>query len=150
MTLNLDDLEAKAKAATPGPWECSEVRTQCGRAFRIGSGEMLEAGKGCCIIYDDYPGNPENERKANAAHIAAANPATVLELIRRFRELEAEKARARNEALEEAAKVADDRADTYAHFANKHEGSPIGDSHTMRCGAASAVAAAIRAMITKE
>ncbi len=57
---------------TPGPWALEEVRTDCGRAFRIGSGEMLKAGKGCCIIYDDYPGNPENERKANARLIAAA------------------------------------------------------------------------------
>ncbi len=57
---------------TLGPWVYDEVRTQCGRAFRIGSGEMLKAGKGCCIIYDDYPGNPENERKANARLIAAA------------------------------------------------------------------------------
>lgn len=92
MTLNLEDLEAKAKAATPGLWECNEVRTQCGRAFRIGSGEMLKAGKGCCIIYDDYPGNPENERKANASYIAAANPATMLALIDRIRELEAREA----------------------------------------------------------
>lgn len=57
---------------TPGPWEAREVRTQVGRAFRIGAGEMLEAGKGCCIIYDDYCGNPDNERKANARLIAAA------------------------------------------------------------------------------
>jgi len=70
--INLEDLKAKAKAATPGEWECNEVRTQCGRAFRIGSGEMLKAGKGCCIIYDDYHGGPENERKANAAFIVAA------------------------------------------------------------------------------
>jgi hypothetical protein len=57
---------------TPGPWEAREVRTQVGRAFRIGAGEMLEAGKGCCIIYDDYPGSPDNERAANARLIAAA------------------------------------------------------------------------------
>ena len=48
--------------------------------------------------------------------------------------------------IEAAAKVADGRADAYAHFANKHEGSPIGDSNTMRCGAASSIAAAIRAI----
>ncbi len=60
------------KKHAPGPWIFDEVRTDCGRAFRIGSGEMLKAGKGCCIIYDDYPGNPENERKANARLIAAA------------------------------------------------------------------------------
>ena len=57
---------------TPGPWKLDEVRTSIGRAFRIGAGEMLLAGKGCCIIYDDYPGNPENERAANARLIAAS------------------------------------------------------------------------------
>lgn len=56
---------------TPGPWKLDEVRTQVGRAFRIGSGEMLVAGKGCCIIYDDY-GHGNNQRKANAQLIAAA------------------------------------------------------------------------------
>jgi hypothetical protein len=29
---------------TPGPWECKEVKTQVGRAFRIGKGAMLEPG----------------------------------------------------------------------------------------------------------
>lgn len=57
---------------TAGPWVIDELRTQCGRAFRIGASEMLKSGKGCCIIYDDYPGNPHNERAANARLIAAA------------------------------------------------------------------------------
>lgn len=56
----------------PTPWTIDEVRTDSGRAFRIGSGEMLKVGKGCCIIYDDYPGAPDNERKANAAFIIQA------------------------------------------------------------------------------
>lgn len=57
---------------TPGPWEMKEVPTQCGRAFRIGRGAMLEPGpKGCCIIYDDY-GAGANEHKANAHLIASA------------------------------------------------------------------------------
>lgn len=56
---------------TPGPWTMDEVRTDSGRAFRIGSGEMLRAGKGCCIIYDDHGGG-DNERKANARLIVTA------------------------------------------------------------------------------
>jgi hypothetical protein len=57
----------------PGPWTLDEVRTQVGRAFRIGSGEMLVAGKGCCIIYDDYPGGDKSkQREANARLISAA------------------------------------------------------------------------------
>lgn len=57
---------------TPGPWECKQVPTSSGRAFRIGKDAMLEPGpRGCCIIYDDY-GHGTNERSANAALIAAA------------------------------------------------------------------------------
>jgi hypothetical protein len=57
---------------TPGPWECKQVWTPSGRAFRIGKDAMLEPGpRGCCIIYDDY-GYGTNERSANAALIAAA------------------------------------------------------------------------------
>lgn len=59
------------QAHTPGPWSYDEVTTSCGRAYRIGSGEMLSAGKGCCIIYDGY-GHGENARKANARLICAA------------------------------------------------------------------------------
>jgi len=47
-------------------WRFIELKTDCGRAFRIGSGAMLDAGRGCCIIYDDYPGRPDNKQKANA------------------------------------------------------------------------------------
>lgn len=57
---------------TPGPWDLQEVRTSIGRAFRIGSGDMLTAGPGCCIVYDDYPGNLDNQRAANARLISAA------------------------------------------------------------------------------
>lgn len=58
---------------TPTPWTLDEVPTECGRAFRIGSGEMLKAGKGCCIIYDDFraPGTV-NQRSANAHLIVTA------------------------------------------------------------------------------
>lgn len=60
-------------AHTPGPWDYQEVKTSCGRAFRIGAGEMLTSGVGGCIIYDDYPAFPRsNEREANARLIAAA------------------------------------------------------------------------------
>lgn len=63
---------AEKTGHTKGPWSLDEVRTMSGRAFRIGVGEMLESGKGCCIIYDDYPGNPDNERLAKARLISAA------------------------------------------------------------------------------
>lgn len=66
-------MEAAGKA-TEGPWACDEVRTSCGRAFRIGAGEMLEPGNGACIVYDDY-GHGENARAANAAFIALSRTA---------------------------------------------------------------------------
>lgn len=57
---------------TPGPWECKQVPTSAGRAFRIGKDAMLDPGpRGCCIIYDDY-GHGTNERMANANLISAA------------------------------------------------------------------------------
>lgn len=79
-----DSIETKQANFTPGPWTLDEVRTSSGRAFRIGVGEMLTAGKGCCIIYDDYPGNPDNARAANARLIAAAPD--LLALLRECRE----------------------------------------------------------------
>ncbi len=72
-----------------------EIRTSSGRAFRIGAGEMLVAGKGCCIIYDDYPSGRENERSMNAARIVACvnalagipNPAAVKGAVDALREI---------------------------------------------------------------
>jgi len=57
---------------TPLPWLCEMVKTSSGRAYRIGAGEMLTAGVGGCIIYDDYPSVAENERQQNAAFILKA------------------------------------------------------------------------------
>lgn len=43
------------------------------------------------------------------------------------------------------AKIAEGRASVYAQAAITHEGTAIGESATMRCGAATAIADAIRA-----
>jgi hypothetical protein len=59
---------------TPGPWKLDEVRTQVGRAFRVGADEMLVAGKGCCIIYDDYPGGDKSKQRESNARLIAAAP----------------------------------------------------------------------------
>jgi hypothetical protein len=82
---DLDELERKARAATPGPWACNMVLTSCGRAFRLGAGEMLTKGNGACIIYDDY-GCGDNAQKHNAIYIAAVSPSTILTLISEVRE----------------------------------------------------------------
>lgn len=66
-------------AHTPTPWIFDEVKTSCGRAFRIGSAEIIanhEASKrqgartlpAYACIYDDY-GTGETVNKANAAFI---------------------------------------------------------------------------------
>ena len=82
--LDLDDLEAKARAATPGPWR------------------LLPDGPPTIVA-----GTPGDEIKIvgpqigpylwNAAHIAAASPDVVLELVARIRKLE--------QGLDEAARL---------------------------------------------
>jgi hypothetical protein len=67
---------------TPTPWTFDEIPTSCGRAFRIGSREIIdnhEASKGkdvfalpaYAVIYDDC-GHGETVNKANAAFIVHA------------------------------------------------------------------------------
>jgi len=68
-----------AGKAVSGPWINKETPTSVGRAFMIGSGEMLTSGKGCCCIYDDY-GHRNNARSANAAFIADSRTTTPLAL----------------------------------------------------------------------
>jgi hypothetical protein len=54
------------------PWTVVEVKTASGLAYKIGSGEMLEVGKGCCIIYDDYPDARPSPRRKKADLIVTA------------------------------------------------------------------------------
>lgn len=49
-------------------------------------------------------------------------------------------------ALKAAAEEADDRAQTYADLANRHDGTPMGSSYTDRCGACASVASRLRAL----
>jgi hypothetical protein len=65
-TIDLDDLEAKAKAATPGPWK--------------DLGGLVNAAESV-VAYEVMP--------PDRAFIAATNPAAVLELLRRLRVAEA-------------------------------------------------------------
>ncbi len=74
----LADLEARAKAATPGPWEigvCLDMGT-----VRQRDGSILAD---CRLTTDDGI--------HNAAFIAAANPATVLRLVGMVRWLAAQR-----------------------------------------------------------
>lgn len=72
---NLPHLEALARAATADGWEPEYD----------GDGAMIHGG--AIYIHDMY-----DEWRADAAYIAAANPATVLTLIERVREVERQRA----------------------------------------------------------
>lgn len=85
--MNLDELEAAARAATPGPW-MEDQETGC---LRARDGEWQEVA---CFghDYDDYGGwGPAPYEKlhhtpdANPRYIAAASPDVVLALIARIK-----------------------------------------------------------------
>jgi hypothetical protein len=81
--IDLDKLEALAKAATPGPWRLSEKEIIVYSADEQ-HGYNVHDMKG-----GGHEGMLENHKK-DAAFIAAANPSAVLALIARVRELETE------------------------------------------------------------
>lgn len=83
LDVDLDALEAAALAATPGEWIWK----------RVGSFST----PGCAVFWIDTTKGGIHSRRldsgggmleSDAAHIAAANPAVVLELIRRLRAAE--------------------------------------------------------------
>lgn len=79
MTLNLDDLEAIARAATPGPWQHLPYGGQNQNGDYSG-GEIYEAnGEHLISDVSDEAGS----------HIATFDPPTVLALIAKLREAEA-------------------------------------------------------------
>ncbi len=80
--LDLDALEAAARAATPGPWE---------QALYVRNNQpdtKIIAGNDHVTDCDGYSASCEQDL-ANATFIAAANPAVVLELVRRLRAADA-------------------------------------------------------------
>jgi cell division protein FtsB len=81
--LDLDALAAVAEAATPGPWD--EWHSDDGRVeVYVPNGTMSTETVLCNVDYDDCPecGRPS---PADAAHIAAFDPPTVLALIAEVR-----------------------------------------------------------------
>lgn len=84
MTIDLDELERLAKVATPGPWRwwtsCSFRRLS---SDETGSdGDVLHA-----VVHRDGVSDIQGS-DADREFIAAANPETVLALVKRVRELE--------------------------------------------------------------
>jgi hypothetical protein len=82
VSINLDDLERLAKAATPGPWENRSgfVRSSGGGSIYVGDDVTITTS--CDWVAECRDGEAFYNWQANAAFIAAANPAVVLELIR--------------------------------------------------------------------
>lgn len=78
MKIDLNELEALARAATPGPWELNRHGAVIGgpvQQYANGKGQnQLAMATGADWMRLD-------EMACNAAHIAAANPSAVLELI---------------------------------------------------------------------
>lgn len=78
----LDDLEAKARAATPGPWREGSVDRDC--VFCPATHpERMSHERVLLRMNGHFP------HEADAAFIAAANPATALALIEAVRAAEA-------------------------------------------------------------
>ena len=123
MEINLDDLEAKCRAATPGPW----MPDLC----QVGK-ERLKGRIQNCVVNDAGVVAIVSESDPDAAFIAAANPAVTLELIAQLR----------------AAR--DSKADilhllsTALPFVEDHEGSTV-----YKAGAVAALVKDIKAAIAK-
>lgn len=114
----LAELEEKAKAATPGPWEANEDGVRCAYPSRRDP------------AWKDWIGLNNNElpvvgqREINAEYIAAASPSTILELLASYRKLEADLSQltaAYRKAVEALRKVADYSAD----YSNPEAPRPI-------------------------
>ena len=89
-SIDLDELQKLAEAATPGPWVADPPRawdTDDDGGYQMQSSlRVMDAGS---ITWDDHGG--EVFRPEDAEFIAAANPQATLELIERMREAEAER-----------------------------------------------------------
>jgi hypothetical protein len=91
--VKITELEALAKAATPGPWETVTGRTAVGRPFAVVVSNNVEI---CDEPSVDVPLSNKAFLDGNAYYIAAANPETILSMISLLREM--------GEALETADK----------------------------------------------
>lgn len=84
-SIELDELERLAKAATPGPWKLRN-------GFENGTKEVFrpdsKVKRPFEVVELATVGTTSPKGKACAKFIAAANPDTVLELVRRLREAE--------------------------------------------------------------
>jgi len=85
--IDIDKIEAAAKAATPGPWYSSSQFRDDEALFVTTLTPTEDDGTILCRIRNTVSGRPLNDFDyANADHIATANPATVLEIVSMIRE----------------------------------------------------------------
>jgi hypothetical protein len=85
--IDIDKIEAAAKAATPGPWvmECGDDPENWSRYFpTVGAADIEIVGT------EGFYCGERDVDIANADHIATANPATVLEMVSMIRERDAQ------------------------------------------------------------
>jgi hypothetical protein len=81
--MRLDELEAIAQAATPGPWHWNfDAKGYPGRVGKTAPCEPVEhCGYDSHCIALTYDGNERFDSRANAEHIAAFSPARVLPML---------------------------------------------------------------------
>lgn len=120
--IDLEAIKRAAEAATPGPWEAknwTDVFTRLGAENAAGIAadgndgwQVADCARGGAFSGGFVVDLNYRETKANAEHIASANPAAVLELIarletaeRRVAELEAREERHRDRALDALAEI---------------------------------------------
>ena len=81
--IDMDRIEALAKAATPGPYEADPLGTvgsvDLASGFPLAQCFQLQAGSGKVVAADN------EQRRHNARFFAARDPATVLALVARAR-----------------------------------------------------------------
>ncbi len=95
--IDIDNLEALAMAATPGPWETDLDRNEQQNVYAAGDWRHWIA-----VLPHQCVKSIEEEQERNAAFIAAVHPGSILALVadvRRLREVEAERDVMRKELL---------------------------------------------------
>lgn len=111
--IDLDKMEALARAATPGPWELNRHGAVIGGPVQQYANGKSQNQLAMATVADWMR---LDEMACNAAHIAATNPAAVLELIALARQAGGAETVAiplvsGEELLEQAAQACDQQAD---------------------------------------
>lgn len=103
MTIDIDDIERLARAATPGPWRLGDWSARFGTLEDMRNATRIERnlthagpepyvcgradGRYEVVSLVDPPAIESDHVRANVAYICVANPSAVLELIAEVRRL---------------------------------------------------------------